>query len=207
MQQQNTNQALEKIEYLYTVYGQQHYEERCTQLQHAEQCGTLALQQGLDNEVALAAFLHDIGHFLAEDKQLPEQSAFGYAAHDQLGATFLAECGFSEKMVYLVQEHVQVKRYLAKVETGYLDRLSHASTTTLKQQGGPMNAAEAQAYALTPHLDEIIKLRNIDDSGKQPEMVCKPLRYWLNLASHLLSQNPRRPPNRDNRQQQHTDQI
>jgi predicted HD phosphohydrolase len=187
MQQNNINNVLKKIEYLYTVYGQQHYEEKCTQLQHAEQCGTLALQDGLDEEVALAAFLHDVGHFLAEDKQLPEQSAFGYAAHDQLGANFLAECGFSEKIVFLVREHVQVKRYLARVEAGYLSRLSHASTTTLKQQGGPMSATDARIYALTPHLDEIIKLRNIDDSGKQPEMSCKPLRYWLNLASTLLS--------------------
>ena len=187
MQPQNINSVLEKIAYLYTVYGQQHYEEKCTQLQHAQQCGTLALHQGLDNDVALAAFLHDIGHFLAEDKQLPEQSAFGYAAHDQLGADFLAECGFPEKMVYLVREHVQVKRYLATVKVGYLEQLSHASTQTLKQQGGPMSVSAAKAYALTPHLDEIIKLRNIDDAGKQPEMVCKPLAYWLNLASNILS--------------------
>ncbi|WP_340681015.1 HD domain-containing protein [Paraglaciecola sp.] len=186
MLQQNINKTCEKIEYLYTVYGQQCYEEKCTQLQHAQQCGTLALQEDLGKDVALAAFLHDIGHFLAEERKLPDQSSYGYAAHDQLGADFLAEGGFSKKIVTLVREHVQVKRYLATIEANYLPQLSHASTTTLKQQGGPMNTKEATAYALTPHLDEIIKLRNIDDSGKQPEMACEPLAYWLNLARSLL---------------------
>jgi 2-amino-1-hydroxyethylphosphonate dioxygenase (glycine-forming) len=184
---QNSSVALQRIAQLYAEYGGQSYEEKCTQLQHAEQCGTLALEWGLDQEVALAAFLHDIGHFIAQDTSLPGTTSYGYAAHDQLGADFLAHCGFSDRLVLLIREHVAVKRYLAATKADYLAQLSHASTVTLQQQGGPMNAAEVELYAQKPNLKDIILLRTIDDSGKLPEMACKPLSYWLELAKTELT--------------------
>ncbi|MBU0913129.1 MAG: HD domain-containing protein [Gammaproteobacteria bacterium] len=187
MKQQQINQAVQKISQLYAEYGEQSYEEKCTQLQHAQQCGTLALEWGLDQEVALAAFLHDIGHFIAQENSLPGTTSYGYAAHDQLGADFLQLCGFSSRLVLLIREHVAVKRYLAATKAGYLAQLSHASTVTLQQQGGPMNPEEAELYAKKTNLKEIILLRTIDDSGKLPEMACKPLSYWLELAKAELT--------------------
>jgi len=187
MKQRQINQAVQKISQLYAEYGGQSYEEKCTQLQHAEQCGTLALEWGLDQEVALAAFLHDIGHFIAQENSLPGTTSYGYAAHDQLGADFLAHCGFSDRLVLLIREHVAVKRYLAATKAEYVAQLSHASTVTLQQQGGPMSTAEAELYAQNPNLKEVILLRTIDDSGKLPEMACKPLLYWLELARAELT--------------------
>lgn len=184
---QKISVAIQRISQLYAEYGAQSYEEKCTQLQHAEQCGTLALEWGLDQEVALAAFLHDIGHFIAQDNSLPGTTSYGYAAHDQLGADFLAHCGFSDRLVLLIREHVAVKRYLAATKADYLAQLSYASTVTLQQQGGPMNAAEVELYAQKPNLKDIILLRTIDDSGKLPEMACKPLSYWLALAKTELT--------------------
>lgn len=175
----NAEQAVALIEQLYLHYGQQTYEEKCTQLQHAEQCATLALEQGLGQECAVAAFLHDIGHLIADNLQLPEFNDYGLPNHDELGADYLARWGFSERIVMMIREHVQVKRYLSAIQPGYLTRLSHASLTTLSQQGGPMSAPECEQYGEQPFLADIIQLRNIDDSGKLPEMQCKPLSYWL----------------------------
>lgn len=175
----NTEQTIQLIEWLYLNFGIKTYEERCTQLQHAEQCATLAEERGLSEECAVAAFLHDVGHLIADNLQMPEFNQYGIANHDIVGADYLQRWGFSERIVLMVREHVQVKRYLAAVEPDFEQRLSHASKTTLHQQGGAMSAPECEQYAKKPYLQDIISLRNIDDSGKLPEKACKPLSYWL----------------------------
>lgn len=189
MQQQSIDETLAHIQQLYEFYGQETYEEKCTQLQHAQQCGTLALEWGLSEEVALAAFLHDIGHLLAQERKIAGFTPYGYASHDKLGADFLTQCGFSSRIDYLVREHVQVKRYLAATVSGYTDTLSHASTVTLQQQGGAMTTEEASTYSATPHLAEIIQLRKLDDTGKLPEMACPGLSFWLALARKNILNN------------------
>ncbi|WDE08521.1 HD domain-containing protein [Thalassomonas viridans] len=181
------NNIIEEIESLYLNYGSQSYEEKCTQLQHAQQCGTLALEQGFDDELVLAAFLHDIGHFVAQRDKAAGFTDFGHPAHDDIGAEFLAKNGFSERIVMLVKEHVKVKRYLAAIQPGYLEQLSHASTVTLTQQGGAMTAKEVESYRKMPFLEDIITLRRLDDSGKMPQMACKPLDYWLEQIAERLN--------------------
>ncbi|MCV2403125.1 HDIG domain-containing protein [Marinomonas sp. C2222] len=186
MSQLSSNGVLAEIERLYLSYGEQSYGEVCTQFQHASQSGALAFENGCDDEVAIAAFLHDIGHLIAEDSGLFEGIQYGYAAHDLVGADYLQRFGFSEKVVYLVREHVQVKRYLVVTKPGYMDSLSHASQETLKMQGGPMSDEEVALYQQHPHLDDIVALRNIDDSGKRPEKPCEPLGFWLEkIRAHL----------------------
>ncbi|MDC8829354.1 HD domain-containing protein [Alteromonas gilva] len=183
-------EALSHIQQLFIRYGNETYEEDCTQLQHAQQSATLALEWGLDEELALAAFLHDIGHFLAQDSQLPDFDSYGYASHDELGAAFLASCGFSARLCMLVAEHVNVKRYLASVDPEYLANLSHASTMTLRQQGGPMTPLECEQYAKNNLLNDIVMLRKLDDSGKLPAMECPALDEWmLRIEQHLTAQS------------------
>jgi len=181
------NNVIEEIALLYLDYGSQSYEEKCTQLQHAQQCGTLAIEQGFDDELVLAAFLHDIGHFVAQRDKTPGFTDYGHPMHDDIGAEFLAKNGFSERIVMLVKEHVRVKRYLAAIQPGYLEHLSHASTVTLSQQGGAMMDKEVENYRKMPFLDDIITLRGLDDSGKLPQMDCKVLDYWLNQIAENLN--------------------
>lgn len=178
--------VIARIESMFTTYGHETYGEDCTQLQHAQQCGTLALERGLDEELALAAFLHDIGHFIARDKALDAVDAYGYSRHSDLGADFLEQHGFSARIVEVIREHVRAKRYLCAVSKGYAERLSHASRVTLAQQGGPMTAAESAAYRRRPNLADIIQLRQLDDAGKLPDMQCPPLTFWLRLAREQL---------------------
>ena len=182
--------TLKEINRLFSIYGQETYgEENCNKFEHATQSGTLAIEQGLDREIALAAFLHDIGHFIAQDQNDIEFTKYGLPSHDDLGADFLKENGFSERLVLLVREHVQVKRYLAATVDGYQNTLSYASQQTLIQQNGPMSKIELNNYKKKPYLNDIIKLRELDDSGKKPDMVVKPLSYWLDEIKYHLNKN------------------
>lgn len=178
--------TVEEIVELYLCYGKQSYEEKCSQIQHAEQSGNLALEWGWDEELALAAYLHDIGHFVAQHQSHPDFTAFGCPQHDEIGAEYLKQKGFSQRIQMLVAEHVNVKRYLAATEPGYLSQLSNASQQTLKIQGGPMTKEQVMKYQTNPYLDDIIKLRRLDDSGKQPEMESKSIEYWQSLMKKHL---------------------
>lgn len=178
--------VIARIESMFTKYGDESYGENCTQLQHAQQCATLALDRGLGDEMALAAFLHDIGHFIARDQALDTVDAYGYSKHSELGADFLQEHGFSGRIVEVIREHVRAKRYLCAVSEGYAKKLSRASRVTLAQQGGPMTLAEAEAYRRRPNLADIIQLRQLDDTGKLPDMQCPPLTFWLRVAREHL---------------------
>lgn len=186
MKMQHATDVVAEIARMFSTYGHEAYGEQCTQLQHAQQCGTLALEGGLGPEFALAAFLHDIGHFIARDRALREVDAYGYAKHSDLGADFLARSGFSDRIVQMIREHVQAKRYLCAVSEGYAQKLSHASRVTLAQQGGPMSAAEAEAYGRKSNLADIVQLRRLDDTGKLPERECPGLEFWLSLAREQL---------------------
>jgi len=58
-----------------------YFGEQVTQLQHALQAANLARSSGADDEMILAALLHDIGHLL-EGKRHEE---IGVIDHDQCG--------------------------------------------------------------------------------------------------------------------------
>ncbi|MEL6274979.1 MAG: hypothetical protein AAFU03_07745, partial [Bacteroidota bacterium] len=47
---------------LFKTFGHIEYGERVTQSSHAVQAGLLAREKEYDNELIIAAFLHDIGH-------------------------------------------------------------------------------------------------------------------------------------------------
>ena len=68
-------QIADEIIQLYNVHGHAEYAgEKVSQLEHMVQAARLAREQGYDDEVVLAAFLHDIGH-IAE--KLSDQNAMG----------------------------------------------------------------------------------------------------------------------------------
>ncbi|WMN59650.1 HD domain-containing protein [Pseudoalteromonas xiamenensis] len=177
---------LQELQGLFTLYGQDHYEEACTQQSHAEQCATLAWQQGCDEETQIAAFLHDIGHFVAKYQHHPDFTAFGLAAHASLGACYLKELGFSCKVVALVQGHVLAKRYLLSVDKQYRYRLSKASRETAIQQGGTLSETEILQFESSPWCNEMILLRRFDDHGKDPALQSFKSEYWFSVvAQHL----------------------
>jgi phosphonate degradation associated HDIG domain protein len=154
-----------EITKLYRQHGDEAYfGEDVTQLVHALQCADWAVRAGADEETIAAALLHDIGHLL-EGQQ---HDAIGVIDHDRVAEVWLRERGFPERMIRLVRGHVDAKRYQVAVNPAYREKLSEASKQTLALQGGPMNEAEAAAFASDPLCGEMIRLRTWDELAKDP---------------------------------------
>lgn len=148
--------------------GEQYFGEAVTKLQHAEQCAWHASQAGADEELVLASLLHDIGHLLdTEGTQRDER--VGVINHDETGARWLRERGFSERVAALVGGHVDAKRYLVATNAHYRERLSPTSQETLRLQGGPMADADATQFAQDPYLRDKLRLRSWDEAAKDPK--------------------------------------
>src|SRR5215469_14670815 len=180
---------------LYAGYGGAEYAgEKVTQLEHMVQSAQLAEEQGYDEEVILAAFLHDIGHISASangnGSASPSQAmdGFGIKDHEELGAEFLREKGFSKKIVRLVESHVEAKRYLTVKDPAYYARLSEASKKTLEFQGGPMTTEEAAAFEQYPLFPLIIQMRKWDEQAKIEHKPLPDLQHYRRMIlRHLLN--------------------
>ena len=173
---------------LYEKYGDEDYiGEPVSQLEHMSQAAALAEEEGYDDEVVLAAFFHDIGHLCAEDGEAESMDGFGNADHEKLGADYLLDKGFSERVASLVQGHVLAKRYLTYKYPEYYNKLSDASKATLEFQGGRMDAAEAEEFEENPDAELIIRMRYWDDMAKETEMPVHNIDYLKEMAlRHLM---------------------
>lgn len=164
-----SNQTTLSIIQLYRKYGNIAYGERCDTLSHSFQAGLIAQERGCDDELILAAFLHDIGHLYPlerEQTEFEKMGKYGIEAHDKWGGDFLKQCGFSDRIVATVQNHVIAKRYLCYVDAAYYDQLSEASKQTLKYQGGVMSLSEAKTFEADPFFKDSIIIRKIDEAAK-----------------------------------------
>ena len=97
-------QVIAEVFALYERFGDSDYiGEPVSQIEHMSQAAELAMAEGFDDEVVLAAFFHDIGHICAEDAE--NMGGFGVVSHERLGADYLRRAGFSERMARLVEYH------------------------------------------------------------------------------------------------------
>lgn len=176
------------VEQLFAQSGHDAYfGEPVTQLEHALQCAHLAEQAGADNETVVAAFLHDIGHLLPPELAEGYMDGYGTVNHEKLGADFLREQGFSEKVAQLTENHVNAKRYLVYKHPGYLARLSEASLKTLAFQGGPMKPGQALAFETNPYFRGILQLRSWDEQAKIPGLPTPDMTHYLAMCEHVLA--------------------
>ncbi|EJT84493.1 metal dependent phosphohydrolase [Pseudomonas putida S11] len=150
---------------LYERHGSDDYiGEAITQLEHMSQAAQLAMAEGFDDEVVLAAFFHDIGHLCGGDASM---GGYGVVSHERIGAEYLRRCGFGERMARLVQYHVEAKRYLTLRQPGYYQRLSEASRRTLEYQGGVMSEDEADVFERDPLFEVSLRMREWDERAKE----------------------------------------
>ena len=147
--------------------GEEYFGEPVTQLQHAFQSAELARAQNCDEEMVLAAFLHDIGHICVAEHNVAKMDNYGVMNHEKIGAAFLRMRRFSERLVKLVQAHVSAKRYLTYKDEFYFQRLSEASRQTLVFQGGKMSHDEAFVFESDQLYHEMITMRKIDELAKE----------------------------------------
>ena len=148
--------------------------EPVTMGQHMLQGATLAENAGLSEEIIVAALLHDIGHFTSEFGTFTMDDTAD-RHHEDAGAEVLA--GFFPTIVTdCVRYHVAAKRYLCATKPEYFNRLSVASIHSLNLQGGPMSSDEVAEFEQNPNLSDIIKVRYLDEAGKDPDMETPD--YW-----------------------------
>jgi phosphonate degradation associated HDIG domain protein len=172
---------------LYEKFGDEDYiGEPVSQLEHMSQAAALAQAEGYDDEVILAAFFHDIGHLCADADEAGSMDGMGNVDHERLGADYLLERGFSERVANLVQGHVIAKRYLTYKYPEYYNRLSDASKGTLEFQGGVMTEEEATDFELNPDAELIVRLRYWDDMAKEMNVPVNNIDYLKSIAlTHL----------------------
>lgn len=180
--------AIDEIFGLYNKYGQANYiGEKISQIEHMCQAAQLAEGLGHDDEVILAAFFHDIGHLVdptPDDEH--NMGGFGTKDHEKLGADYLRQKGFSEKIARLVESHVAAKRYLTYANVDYYNNLSEASKRTLEFQGGKMSKEEAGMFAADPLFDLFIQMRQWDEQAKLENIPLPDIgRYKVMAETHL----------------------
>ena len=183
---ERNEQVVAEVFGLYERFGDSDYiGEPVSQIEHMSQAAELAMAEGFDDEVILAAFFHDIGHICTERAE--NMGGFGVVSHERLGADYLRRAGFSERMARLVEYHVQAKRYLTLKEAGYYERLSEASRRTLEYQGGVMTAEEAEAFELDPLCAVSLRMRQWDEMAKEMHVPVIDLAVLKGKAVRLLA--------------------
>jgi phosphonate degradation associated HDIG domain protein len=191
MKKPEAERISDEIIQLYSLYGGEEYSgEKVSQLEHMVQSAQLAKAEGFDDEVVLAAFLHDIGHIAEKVTNENSMSSYGIKDHEAIGAYFLENRGFSFRITRLVASHVSAKRYLTLREPGYFDKLSDASKHTLEFQGGPMSDEEADLLEEDPLFREIIQMRRWDEAAKLENQPMPSLDIFKELIFQHLQEQP-----------------
>jgi phosphonate degradation associated HDIG domain protein len=179
----------DEIIQLFEQYGDEDYDgEPVSQTSHMIQCAMLAMEDG-EIELTIGAFLHDIGHLLKHTQETQQMGGFGVVNHEGIGAAYLKEKGFSERIGAIVANHVAAKRYLVAVDKLYASKLSPASTETLKWQGGPMSNEEVIEFKQHPFFSDIIKVRLWDEKAKDYNIPILQLRFFKTLILNYLNDN------------------
>jgi gamma-butyrobetaine dioxygenase len=176
---------------LFMAHGRRRYGEGVTDLHHALQCAALARRDGADDELVLAALVHDIGRLLAvaaaANGQPRRESPHDH--HAAWGAAALRAFAPSRTLA-AVERHVAAKRYLCAVDPTYAAALSAASVRSLAAQGGPLSHEERARFEAEPWAEEAVRLRRWDEAAKAPTAVCAPLgEYRALLVRHLGPQS------------------
>ncbi|MEU1597022.1 HD domain-containing protein [Streptomyces sp. NPDC005708] len=136
--------------------------EAVDQRTHALQRAWLASEAGADDELVVAAALHDIG------RARPVRAEHPGLPHELAGAEF-ARSRLGERAAWVIAQHVPAKRYLVATDPAYHALLSPASVASLKVQGGPMDEHEVAEFAAHPLVADAVALRRWDDAAKDPD--------------------------------------
>lgn len=132
-------------------------EEAVDEFDHALQSAARAIADNADDELVLAAALHDLAHSPLCDS--PHRDRHDLAARDWLTPRYGARVG------WLAGAHVAAKRYLAATDPAYADALSSTSVLSLQTQGGPAVDDEMTCH---PWWSDALRLRHYDDAAKVP---------------------------------------
>lgn len=172
---------LDDIAELFDLHGGIEYGgEGVTQLEHALQTAQRAEREGADDTLVTAALLHDLGHLLNLQGETP--TARGVDDQHQYFAIPFLRPLFPPAVIEAIRLHVDAKRALCALESGYYDALSEDSKRSLALQGGTFSPAEAQAFIAKPFAHEAMRVRRWDDAAKVPGVATPALTHYLEVA-------------------------
>ncbi|GAS91620.1 hypothetical protein [Mycolicibacterium brisbanense] len=151
-------------------------EEAVDELDHALQSAARAVDDGADDELVLAAALHDLAHspLFAQHE--------GVEQHDRFARDWLTP-RFGERVGWLAGAHVAAKRYLAATDPNYA--LSDVSALSLQHQGG---ASVDATYVAHPWWPDALRLRHYDDAAKDPQARGATVDDVLAVAERIVRQ-------------------
>lgn len=158
-------------------------EEAVDELEHALQSAARAIDDGADDELVLAAALHDLAHS-------PLFDGPGAERHDRIARDWLTP-RFGARVGWLAGAHVAAKRYLAATDPEYA--LSATSLTSLHHQGGPDVDAEFVNHQWFP---DAVRLRRYDDAAKDPQGRGAAIAEVLAVAERVLGRVTRQEKSR-----------
>ena len=162
-------QTANRVKLLFQVYSEADYiGERVSILEHSWQSYECAKAAGADKYVQIASLLHDVGHMLGSEAGFGiGMDGCGIPNHELIGQHFLDSLGgIHPRVSWLVGNHVNAKRYLVWKYPDYYDKLSDASKTTLRFQGGAFSDEEAKEFMETPGYEAVIDMRSYDEAAK-----------------------------------------
>jgi phosphonate degradation associated HDIG domain protein len=175
-----------RIDELFGRHGHVAYDgarrEAVSALEHALQCAQLAEWANADEPLVAAAFLHDVGHFLAAESVASDDRVDD--RHEELAIPFLA-AGFDASVTEPVRLHVQAKRFLVRVDEHYARSLSPASVHSLALQGGAMRDDEVERFEELPFARDAVLLRRWDDLAKEPGRRTPSIDWYLALLEDV----------------------
>lgn len=180
---------------LYRKHGGSGYiGEAITQYQHAVQCALLAEQYTQSNEFLkmvkkypinpahfiVGCFFHDIGHLLKYEADLStkyqcaemganKRTSLGVMYHEKKGAQYLSDLGYPADVCSIVENHINIKRYLITKNPEYYDKLSEASKGTFEFQGGKMTLEELDRFENDRLFRYHLMMRTFDDKAKSTD--------------------------------------
>ena len=177
--------TLDDIETLFVQRGGEQYSgEPVTQLEHALQAALLAEQEGADDALVTAAFLHDLGHLLHDLSQNLGGSPTVHGVDDvhQYRALPFLRGVFDDAVLDAIKLHVDAKRYLCATRAEYFGKLSEDSVRSLALQGGIFSADEAACFIALPGAHDAVRLRVWDDLAKTEGLPTPPLAHYMARA-------------------------
>jgi predicted HD phosphohydrolase len=156
-------------------------EDAVDELDHALQSAARATEDGADDELVLAAALHDLGHSPLFGENWAQH-------HDRLAREWLTP-RFGERVGWLAGAHVAAKRYLVATDPAYAATLSDVSVDSMHHQGG---AGIDAAYVDHAWWADALRLRRYDDAAKDPRAVGLSVDDVLAVAERVLTQHVHR---------------
>lgn len=179
---------LQDIRDLFEKWGALAYGgEQVSQLDHALQSGALAQEEGAGDELVAAAFLHDVGHLLSRHGETPAAPGVD-DVHQYYALPFLRPV-LPDSVLEPIRLHVDAKRYLCAIDSGYFGRLSPGSVRSLELQGGIFSDEQATEFAARPYAADAVKLRRWDDCAKERGKATPDLDTFLSVVDRVMKQH------------------